>query len=79
MKLEILTPEKTLFTGEVTKVIARAIDGEIGILPDHAPLATILAKGEIKYQLPSGEEVKVDHGSGLLTVKHNHVVILLAE
>jgi F-type H+-transporting ATPase subunit epsilon len=46
--LKILTPEATLFTGEVKKVIVPALDGELGVLPRHAPLVALLGAGELR-------------------------------
>jgi len=77
MKLEIRTPEKSLFAGEVTSLRARAVDGEIGILPNHAPLVTMLETGKIKFSLPTKEEVTIESGQGFLIVRKNQVNILL--
>jgi len=48
LSLNILTPESTLFEGEVEKVIVPASDGELGVLPKHAPLVTLLGLGELR-------------------------------
>jgi F-type H+-transporting ATPase subunit epsilon len=54
-----------------------AVDGELGILPGHAPLATRLAPAPIRFTLQSGEEVKVDGGEGFLIVSNDTASILL--
>jgi F-type H+-transporting ATPase subunit epsilon len=48
LSLKILTPESTLFEGAVEKVIVPASDGELGVLPQHAPLVTMLGLGELR-------------------------------
>ncbi|AIK95572.1 ATP synthase F1 subunit epsilon [Candidatus Odyssella acanthamoebae] len=48
INLNLLTPEKTLFTGEVSMVVIPAEEGELGVLPKHAPFATTLRAGEVK-------------------------------
>jgi F-type H+-transporting ATPase subunit epsilon len=48
INLTLLTPDKTLFTGEVSMVVIPAEEGELGVLPKHAPLATTLRAGEVK-------------------------------
>lgn len=48
LKLLILTPESTLFEGLADKVIVPASDGELGILPKHAPLVSLLGNGELR-------------------------------
>jgi F-type H+-transporting ATPase subunit epsilon len=75
--LEIKSPEKSLFFGKVTSLTVKAVDGEIGILADHAPLVSRLAPGPIKYHLESGEEVSLDGGAGFLLVKANQANVLL--
>jgi F-type H+-transporting ATPase subunit epsilon len=48
MKLSIITPEKTAFEGEVDSVVLQTVEGEIGILPGHLPLVTLLESGDIE-------------------------------
>ena len=45
MNLEIITAERSVYEGEVDMVIAPGLDGQLGILPRHAPLMTILKPG----------------------------------
>jgi F-type H+-transporting ATPase subunit epsilon len=75
--LAIRNPEKSIFFGKAVSLFLQAEDGQIGILPDHAPLATTLGSGPIRYKLESGEEVRLDGTSGFLIVKNNRAVILL--
>jgi len=78
MKLEIINPEKRLFSGEVLSLRVTAGDGELGVLPHHARLATVLAKGKIEYRLPDGANVQLDCQGGFLFVNDNSVKILYA-
>jgi F-type H+-transporting ATPase subunit epsilon len=48
LKVSVISPERTLFDGEVDAVTAPAFDGEVGILPMHAPMMTLLGKGELR-------------------------------
>lgn len=48
MILEIVSPEATLFSGEITSVSVPGIDGEFQMLTNHAPIVSLLAKGNIK-------------------------------
>ena len=50
MKLEIITPETTIFEGEVTLVQLPGIDGSFEILNNHAPLISVLKEGKIKVR-----------------------------
>ena len=48
LKVFVISPEQTLFEGEVDSVTAPAFDGEVGILPHHAPMMTLLGNGELR-------------------------------
>ncbi len=47
MRVSVVSPEKALFEGDATAVVAPAYDGEVGILPRHAPFLTLLGSGEL--------------------------------
>jgi F-type H+-transporting ATPase subunit epsilon len=48
LKVSVISPEKTLFEGTVESLTAPAFDGEVGILPSHAPMMTLLGKGTLR-------------------------------
>ncbi|MDX9970932.1 MAG: ATP synthase F1 subunit epsilon [Candidatus Gracilibacteria bacterium] len=56
MKLQIVTPDKTLYQSEVSYVVVPALDGQISVLPGHIPLITAIKPGEIKIVNDSNEE-----------------------
>lgn len=47
MRVTIISPDRSLYDGEATSVIAPAFDGEVGILPHHAPFLTLLGDGRL--------------------------------
>jgi len=75
MQLEILTPDKTLFSGEVNKVTFPGADGEFQILINHASLVASLKAGEIRIDGIKGEE-KVYVNGGVVEVLNNKIVVL---
>ena len=75
MKLEIVTAESVVSSEEVSVLVAPGIDGELGILPHHAPLLTVLAPGEIKV-VKDGEESFIAVSGGFMEVIGNKVTIL---
>jgi F-type H+-transporting ATPase subunit epsilon len=79
VNLEIRTTEKTIFTGQAEAAVFPARDGEIGILEDHAPLATILVPGTVRITQPDGASVNRPVGHGFLIVKDNSVSALLTD
>ena len=54
LKVSVISPERVLFEGTARGVIAPAFDGEMGILPMHAPLMTLLGKGTLRLDTAEG-------------------------
>ena len=75
VRLEIVTAERLVYSEEVDAVVAPGIDGELGILPRHAPLLTILNPGEIRV-LKNGKESLIAVGGGFLEVMGDKITIL---
>lgn len=75
MMLDVLTPERTVCCLEVDFVIARAKDGEIGILPHHAPLVVELDLANFRYKV-DGVERELCVNCGFMEVKENRVAVI---
>jgi len=75
-QLEILTPDKTAFSGEVTYVRAPGAEGYFGVLANHAPLLAALRIGELIVDTPEGRRFFAVSG-GFLEVLKNHVRVLV--
>lgn len=56
LKVSVISPERVLYEGAARGVIAPAFDGEVGILPMHAPLMTLLGKGTLRISTDAGEQ-----------------------
>lgn len=74
--VDIVSPEGELFSGEATEVFAAASQGDLGILPRHAPLLTLLKPGEVRVRTPDGEEHHFFVGGGALEVQPKRVTLL---
>lgn len=72
---EVVTPERMVYAGEVDMVIAPGADGELGILPFHAPLITLLNVGELRVKIDNQQEYIAIHG-GYLEVSEDRVTVL---
>ena len=75
MRLEIVTAERMVYSEDVDMLVAPGIDGQLGILPNHAPLLTALQPGEIRVD-KNGEENYMAVSGGFLEVLANRVTIL---
>ena len=78
MRLEIITPDQELFSGEAKSVSLPGVGGGLGILDKHAPLITVLKKGTVSVTDDSGSEQTFDVNGGVVEVQNN-VVLILAE
>ncbi len=78
LNLKIVTPERIVFEGTVDSVTAMTENGEITILPNHIPLATLLKAGEMRVMM-KGEEVLLAASTGLLEVKAGNEIVVLAQ
>ena len=73
LEVHIVTPEREVWSGEVTELIARGVDGEVGILGGHAPLLVQLAIGPLRMLDEGGETKAVVDGGFLHVSSHEGV------
>ncbi len=74
--VEVVSPDKRVWSGEATMVSARTLEGDIGILPDHAPLLGVLVDGKVEIKTVGGAKVEFTINGGFLSVSQNHVSVL---
>lgn len=78
MRVELVEPEGELWSGQAEMVIARTLDGEIGLLPNHAPVIGVLYEGSMVQIRPEGggPDVFAAVTGGFLSMSENRVSIL---
>ena len=90
MYLEIVSPEKTLFNGDVESVLVPGMDGSFQMLDNHAPIVSTLIKGTVKilgeisvsddlsdvFSNVSSNETHLSISSGVVEMKENKIIIL---
>lgn len=78
--LDIVTPDRNLFSGEVNMVVAPALHGEVGILPLHAPFLAELSVGELRFTSDDGNdhpgEEYVAVSGGFMEVLEDKVTVI---
>jgi F-type H+-transporting ATPase subunit epsilon len=92
MILEIVSPEASLFKGEITSISVPGVDGDFQMLNNHAPIVSLLQKGTVKITAPSfkfsketadlftkinDQNVSLAISSGTLEMKDNKVIVLV--
>ncbi len=75
IKLDVVTAERSVFSEDVDMVIAPGIEGQLGILPYHAPLMTTLVPGELIVK-KGGDEFCLAISGGFLEVRPDRVIVL---
>ena len=75
LKIDVVTAERVVYSEEVDAVIAPGMEGQLGILPHHAPLMTTLQSGELVIR-KGGQEESLAISGGFLEVRPDHVIVL---
>ncbi len=75
IKLDIVTAEGVVFSEDVDVIVAPGIDGQLGILPRHAPLMTMLEPGELRVR-KDGEEFSLAVSGGFIEVRPDRIIVL---
>ena len=76
MQLEILTPSKNVFSGDVKLVKVPGSKGSFEVLRNHAAIISTLTSGELKVETESGETLRYQISGGTVEAKNNHIVVL---
>ena len=76
MSLDILTPEKLLFEGEIKSIKLPGTNGEFEILNNHAPIISTLSKGEICVTNTNNDKEKFNINGGVIEMQNNKIIVL---
>ena len=76
LNVELVSPEKKVWSGEAVSVSARTLEGDLGILTDHAPLLGVLVDGKVTIKGSDGSVSEFNVAGGFLSVSNNRVSIL---
>ena len=75
LKVAVISPERVMFEGSVDSLVAPAFDGEVGILPGHAPMMTLLGRGTLRLG-PNGGAGRFQVEGGFLQVVDDAVRVV---
>lgn len=76
LQVSVVSASAEVWSGEANQVIAKTVEGEIGILGGHEPLLAILASGTVRVTTTGGEQVTVNAEDGFLSVDHDTVTVV---
>jgi len=76
LNVELVSPVQRVWSGQAQMVSARTVEGDLGILPGHAPLFGVLVDGKVSIKTDSGDIAEFNVQGGFLSVSNNRVSIL---
>jgi F-type H+-transporting ATPase subunit epsilon len=76
LQVRVVSPERIVYAGEASSVVAPAWDGQVGILPNHAPMIVLLGMGKLAIDRPGGGAEVYHVAGGVLKVEANQVTVL---
>ena len=76
LHVELVAADRTVWSGEATMVIARTVEGDVGVLRNHAPLLSLLTDSNVEITGEDGEVVVAVVDGGFISVANNRVSIL---
>jgi F-type H+-transporting ATPase subunit epsilon len=75
LQVELVAADRRVWEGDASMVIARTLDGELGVLPGHTPLIGVLVEGTVRIKSDGGD-VSVDVDGGFISVDHDRVTLV---
>lgn len=79
LHVTVVTPAKSVFDAKAKSVTVPAFDGEVGVLPNHAPMLALLGSGELRVTGTDGKVTRLAIRGGFVQVSKNNVTILTQE
>lgn len=76
MHVRVVSPDRIVFEGDASAMVAPAWDGAVGILPGHAPMLSLIGSGELSVERPGGGSDTFHVAGGVLKVENDQVTLL---
>lgn len=76
LQVRVVSPAQVVFEGAAAAMVAPAWDGEVGVLPGHAPFLALLGVGEVTVDLPGGGSEAYHVAGGVMKVEEDQVTVL---
>ncbi|MCW2800051.1 MAG: synthase subunit epsilon [Aeromicrobium sp.] len=76
LQIELVSADRVVWSGQASEVLARTVEGDLGVLADHAPLLSLLVPGVVVITPLEGEMVRAAISEGFISVANNRVSIL---
>lgn len=78
LRVSLVSADREVWTGEAELVVAKTVEGEIGVMAGHEPLLAVLAAGEVRVTTTDGQKIQANAEDGFLSVENDTVQIVAA-
>jgi len=78
LQVEFVSTDRKIWAGQAARIVVRTVDGDMGVLPGHAPVLALMAPGQVRIR-PADEDaetVEVEVDGGFLSIEHDRVVLV---
>lgn len=79
VNVSVVSADREIWSGEAKQVVARTLEGEIGILRGHQPVLALLDEGVVRVTLENDQKIRVDAQGGFLSVDHDEIMIVAGQ
>jgi F-type H+-transporting ATPase subunit epsilon len=76
LQISIVAADHEVWAGAARQIVARTLEGEIGILPGHEPILALLAPGEVRVSATDGSTIRIRADDGFLSVENDRITIV---
>lgn len=76
LKVELVSPERSLWSGDASMIVAKTVEGDLGVLPGHAPVLAVLSNGVVRIDGTDGSQIRALVVGGFLSIADDRVSIL---
>ncbi|ONI61713.1 MULTISPECIES: F0F1 ATP synthase subunit epsilon [Microbacteriaceae] len=76
LQVSVVAADHEVWSGQASMVVAKTVEGEIGILPGHEPMLAVLAEGQVRVTTDNGQKITADASDGFLSVENNTVTVV---
>lgn len=79
LNVSLVAADGEVWAGQASLVVAKTVEGEIGLMAGHEPMLAILVSGEVRITTADGEKIHANAEDGFLSVEHNSVQIVAGQ
>ncbi|WP_445996151.1 F0F1 ATP synthase subunit epsilon [Okibacterium fritillariae] len=76
LQVSVVAADHEVWSGQASMVVAKTVEGEVGILPGHEPMLAVLAEGQVRVTTDNGQKITADASDGFLSVENNTVTVV---